>query len=119
MIPSTNCAAASVDRTCTLTRSPAGASHTMGGKFSSAGVRPATPPVEIGDSSWIVSLPEVTVASSVATGAERMSFNLAGQGRYSYCQPESTFGLTLFRGIDVEKAFCGTASSGAASYRRD
>src|SRR5882724_1137405 len=106
MIPSTNCAAASVLRTWILTRSPAGASHTTGEKFSSEGVRPATPPDETGDSSWIVSLPENTVASRVATGALRMSFSLAGQGRYSYCQPESTLGLIPFRGIEIEKAFC-------------
>src|SRR6266404_5522374 len=40
-----------------------------------------------------------------------MSFSRAGQGRYSYCQPESTLGLIPFRGIEMEKAFCGTASS--------
>src|SRR6267143_155763 len=107
MIPSTNCAAASVLLTWTLMRSPAGASHTMGGKLSSAGVRPAFPPPEIGDSSWMVSLPEKTVASSVFTGALMMSFSRAGQGRYSYCQPARTFALMAPSGIETEKDFCG------------
>src|SRR6267143_2155487 len=123
MMPSTVWAPASVLRTLTLRRSPAGASHTTGGVLSSEGVVPTAPPAWMGLSSWMVSLPLKTVLLSVRTLVRRRSFSLAGQGKYSYCQPDR--GLTTApAGIEVEnwnwgiRELRGFAAASARCTRR-
>src|SRR6266850_1372226 len=109
--------AESLLRTWTLTLSPAGASHTIGGTFSSLGIAPTTAPGVMLPSSMMVSLPENTVTSwkapaVVTASAFMMSFSRAGQGRYSYCQPERMLGLMTPAAMAMLPCFCGIGPPG-------
>src|SRR5882672_4165069 len=104
--------------TCTFTRSPAGASQTIGGTFSSFGITPGVAPGAMLDSSMIVSLPEKTVASwnapaVVTVSAFMISFRRAGHGRYSYCHPERMLLLIVPVAMLTVPCLCGTVPPSA------
>src|SRR5260370_9688911 len=97
--------------------SPAGASKSSAGVLGSEGGTPAVTPPSIGDSSWIVSLPEKTVSlSCVAAAAVDFSRHLirAGLGRYSYCQPVSRFVVEPAVRLVVPTSCVISASSSSA-----
>src|SRR6516162_980365 len=88
-------------------RSPAAACHATGGVLSSLGVTPAVPPDWTGLRSWIVSLPEYTVATTPVAEARTSVITWAGQGRYSYCHPDSGLRPSWFAVIALENTSCG------------